>query len=363
MRLHNYRKETSERSDAFNWAKNQLIHSTPYFYDGIEGCNQNAKNQTTHLFERAQVDIDTSGPKSKDAVIQSIVDLESESALIRKINFATSLGIPLSYVLHDDATGYVFMLSFDKSVDKMKIDRSFSSYQGFGQYLAEIKGWRSTKKFRESDDLPLIDKVLRQNGTPWPTNIDCFCTDQHGKPVAIIEYQNAETIGVLHHSNNDYFLCKQRSVRQTERGTKVIFHDDIRRWTSQEILRVQSQLPLMVITWSQSEQHYQLKEVEQIAFPDFEMDGSRAQWSRMTAYKEDLHRFSKEPMDADFQVICQRNSMSFVRTGGIVTEMYHKPPLSIPDRTFPHIYWRRKAVIEGDRNSLSGVMMQWLSDQ
>jgi hypothetical protein len=360
MQLLNFRKETSERSDADNWAKILLKTDTSFFYEGIEGCNQNAENQTTHLFERAQVDINFDGEKNKENVLASIISLESEDGLQRKINFANAFGLPLSYVLHNDESGYVFVLEFRDTAD-VEIVRAFGSYQAFGQYLAQIKGWKSTKKFREYDDLPLIDKVLRRCGTPWPTNIDCFCSDSEGNPIAIIEYQNAKAIGVLQHSNNDYFLCKQKSTINTERGSKVVYHDDIRRWTSQEILRVQSGLPLVVITWSQKEPNFQLKEVEKITFPDFEMENQVGRWKRMSQYKEDLHRFSLDPTGTDFQVICNRRSLSFAKEANMIKEKKHKAPLTLRDKTFPHIYWKRKAIVSDSKDSLGSLFLRWYS--
>ena len=361
MQLLNFRKETSERSDATNWAKQQLISETGLFFEGVEGCNQNDQNQTTHLFERAQVDIDFQGKKDKQKVLSSIIELETEEGLQRKVNFASCFGLPLSYVLHNDASGYVFILEFRNTQDA-EIVNSFNSYKTFGQYLAYIKGWKSTKKFRAYDDLPLIDKVLRKCGTPWPTNIDCFCSDSKGEPVAIIEYQNAKAIGVLQHSNNDYFLCKQKTTVKTEIGARVVYHDDIRRWTSQELLRVQSGLPLVVVTWSQKESHFQLKEVEKITFPDFEMDTPSGRWQRMAAYKDDLHRFALDPTESDFQVICNRKSMSYIKENNAVLEKKHKAPLTMYKKTFPHIYWRRKAIVSDSRESLSALFTSWYRD-
>jgi hypothetical protein len=358
MQLSNFRKETSERSDAANWAKHLLISDTKFFFEGIEGCNQNAQNQTTHLFERAQVDIDLEGKKDKNGVLSSIIELETKPALQRKINFARAFGLPLSYVLHNDPSGYVFILEF-RNTNDAEIVRSFKSYRGFGQYLAKIKGWKSTKKFREYDDLPQIDKILRKCNTPWPTNIDCFCSDADGHPVAIIEYQNAKVIGVLQHSNNDYFLCKQKSIIKTEKGLKTVYHDDIRRWTSQEIMRVQSGLPLIVITWSQIEPHFQLKEVEKIAFPDFEMDSPVDRWRRMSQYKEDLHRFASDPTEVDFQVLCNRKSMSFTKENNNVVVVKYDAPLTRKEKTFPHIYWRRKAVVSDSRERLASLFLGW----
>lgn len=51
MIFKNYRKETSERSDAGNWAKKLLAEKTGLFFDSIEGCNENNQNIVTHLME------------------------------------------------------------------------------------------------------------------------------------------------------------------------------------------------------------------------------------------------------------------------------------------------------------------------
>jgi len=359
MRLTNFTKQTSERSDALNWAKRKLIDKTPFYYFGIEGCNQNSANQTTHLFERAHVDIDLTGKKDKHHVLESILELETPDALQSKINFANQFDLPLSYVLHNDDTGYVFILEF-RSIDDATIVHSFSSYRAFGHYLTSIKGWKSSKAFREHEDLPLIDRILRQHRTPWPTNIDCFCSDEMGNPIGIIEFQNAKTTGVLRHSNNDYFLCKQKSQRSTKRGITTIYHDDIRRWASQELLRVQSELPLFVVTWSQDEPHFQLKQVEKVCFPDFEMEITQDRWSRISNYKEDLHRFAISPNESDFQVICNRNTLSFEKTDASIVTRQHHAPVALDTMTFPNIYWKRKAIIKDATDSLPLLLQQWI---
>ena len=62
MGFSNYRKESSERSDSLNWAKQSLIDNTAFCFDSIEGCNQNASNIVTHLIERARVDYNNATP-------------------------------------------------------------------------------------------------------------------------------------------------------------------------------------------------------------------------------------------------------------------------------------------------------------
>lgn len=98
MAFINYRKETSERSDATNWAKKILIEKTGLFFDAIEGCNENNNNVVTHLFERARVDF-VPGESLETDVLSEIILLETPEVLQRKINFANTFNCPLTYVL------------------------------------------------------------------------------------------------------------------------------------------------------------------------------------------------------------------------------------------------------------------------
>ena len=105
----NFRKETSERSDTTNWAKQCLIRNTPYHYEGIEGCNENNNNVVTHLLERARVNYDGRNDMPIADVLSEIVKLETVPVLIRKINFAKAFGLNLSYVLYCDETQGVWL--------------------------------------------------------------------------------------------------------------------------------------------------------------------------------------------------------------------------------------------------------------
>lgn len=243
MALKNFRKETSERSDQANWAKSLLIEKSGYYLESIEGCNQNAENKVTHLIERARVDYDPSVKATTEDIIASIIALESENVLLRKINFALCYSLPLSYALYCDENENVFFFNFH-SLTKIDFVKQFKSYKEFADWIAVIKGWKSNKSFREIQDLPFFDKALRKAGTPWPTNIDCFICNNSNQPLAILEFQNARNTKVAHHCNNDFFLCK--ISRKNQLGYTV-YHEDIRRWTSQEILRVQSGLKYLIL--------------------------------------------------------------------------------------------------------------------
>lgn len=77
MEFCNYRKETSERSNSSNWAKKTLVEKTGFYFDAIEGCNENNQNVVTHLMERARVDV-IDGQATDRNVLSSIINLRGE---------------------------------------------------------------------------------------------------------------------------------------------------------------------------------------------------------------------------------------------------------------------------------------------
>lgn len=346
MAFSNFRKETSERSDVTNWAKQSLICNTTYYYDGIEGCNENNNNIVTHLLERARVNYDGKDDMSPESVRSEIVSLESIDVLIRKINFAKTFGLNLSYVLYCDEIQSVWLYEFE-SVDSLILVQSYKSYTDFSNWIASIKGWKSTKPFREKDDLPFFDQSLRRAGCAWPTNIDCFISDRDNQPVAILEFQNANTISVQRHCNNDYFLCKQ-SYRN--KYGYIAYHNDIRRWVSQEILRVQSGLRLFIITWAVGSEDFILKEVDKITFPQLPYSSN---WNLHGQYQADMHAFSTNKTEENKMKIANNyQTYNLVFNAPVMSKVTNNPPLDDSTSTFPYIYYKYKQFLSGQSNQL-----------
>lgn len=350
MALTNFRKETSERSDEANWAKSLLVDKSGYFLESIEGCNQNADNQVTHLIERARVDYDPSIKATTEDIISSIIALEGEDVLQRKINFALCYSLPLSYALYCDENENVYLFNFH-SLTKIDFLKQYTSYKDFADWIAEIKGWKSNKSFREIQDLPFFDKALRKAGTPWPTNIDCFICDSTNKPIAILEFQNARNTKVAQHCNNDFFLCKMSSVNQ---WGYTVYHDDIRRWTSQEILRVQSGLRYLILTWAQTEEDYILKEVDIITIPHFPMKDGKPNWDYINSYKSSMNKYVTKGKTAEDEnsISKQFKTYNLQDDAGNVITVVNEPPLSYGNKTFPSIYYNQKELVQNDKQSL-----------
>jgi hypothetical protein len=353
MAITNFRKETSERSDTVNWAKSLLKSKSGMYLESIEGCNQNSSDTVTHLFERARVDFVLGANSTKEEIVAQIIKLESKESLQRKINFAQCYGLPLSYVLYCNETKSVKLLNFI-SLTKVDEINNFASYQEFSDWIAKIKGWSSTKKFREIEDLPDFDKELRRAGTAWPTNIDCFICNDLNEPIAILEFQNAQNTSVATHCNNDFFLCLIKRTVQGDFGPKIVYHDDIRRWTSQEILRVQSSLRLLVITWAEDDQDFILKEIELVTIPFFPQVNGKPDWKIMEAYKADLNRYvsNNKPKEMEGKISRSYKTYNFEYTDGHMSSILNEPPTSYSSKTFPSIYYSFKELVSGKRNEL-----------
>ncbi len=330
MALSNFRKETSERSADFNWARQLLARETPFRLESLEGYNQNREDRVTHLLERARVSIDAPKRATRGAVLRSIISLEGREGLLCKINFARRFGLALSYVLYNNERERVYLLELP-AIDRLKYIRTFKSYRAFAAWIREIKGWVSTKSFREAAELPAFDKALRGHGTPWPANIDCFVCNRACKPLAIIEFQNARKTGVLKHCNNDYFQCL------SPRG------DDIRRWTSQEILRLQSGLRLFIITWAQNEETFVFKELDKVVIP-FGENGPPA-----PEYRRALNSYArmKRPPELEKAIAGRYRSYSLRWQNGGMKRHVHSPPLDTAAKTFPSLYYRFKKTGRG----------------
>ena len=350
MGITNFRKESSERSDSQNWAKNQLMSLSSIHVESIEGCNQNSDNEITHLIERARIDIDPSVKANKQDVLNSIIEIEGKESLQRKINFSKCFDISMYYALYCNEVEKVYLIRI-KSLTDIELHKTFQSYSSLSNWIQEIKGWSSRKKFREINDLPYFDKALRKAGCAWPTNIDCFITNRNNEPIAIVEFQNAKNTRVKEHCNNDFFLCKMSSKN---RYGYTQYHDDIRRWISQEILRVQSGLRYLIITWSQNENDYILKELELVTAPYFPTKNGKLNWDVVNAYKRDLNIFvNNRRQQKNFDKIAQayKSYHLYKSTSGICIQV-NEPPLEYGNRTFPSLYYSSKVLVKGSKERL-----------
>lgn len=360
MAFKNYRKETSERSDEANWAKKILIEKTGLFFESIEGCNENNNNVVTHLMERARVDF-TGEIASENEVLQDIINLEGIDSLKRKINFAKAFNCSLTYVLYCAENKHVWTYCI-KDINDCKLINTYNSYEQFSRWIAEIKGWNSSKSFREKQDLPEFDKELRKAGCAWPTNIDCFVSNDKFEPLGIIEFQNANLTSVEKHCNNEFLWGKYTG--KNDYGY-TIYYNDIRRWLSQEILRVQSNLRLFIITWSESSNDYILKEVEKVTLPDLPRNKN---WKLHNLIEENMHqlavnyRTNKEYAlkYADW-IMKNTSSYNLEYIENFIKLIHNQPKLDLKEKTFPKLYYKYKHFEKDNKEKLPEEFLNLLA--
>lgn len=314
-------KETSERSDKDNWVKNTLLSYTDFSLESMEGCNQNAQNQVTHLMERALCN-NLPNPFNLKDVHEAIIALEGKESLERKIAFCEAFNLPFYYVVYGNAPHEYVKLCALK--EELSLIQAFNSYKEFSFWIKSIKGWHSSSSFLHYEELPFFDKELRKY-TAWPTNIDCFISSKNDEPKAILEFQNAHKTPIKSHENNNYFWGLTQK-------------DDQRRWFSQEILRVQSGLPFIIITWSKIHQGFILKKLEKVVFPNF-ANAELKNLLRAFVQKRVNGNGNKTPRQLYDEICNGYETEELYLENGVVKTKINKPPLSYENKTFPMMYF------------------------
>lgn len=204
--------------------------------------------------------------------------------------------------------------------------------------------------------LAFFDKALRRAGTAWPTNIDCFVSTKLLQPIGIIEFQNAKNTRVERHCNNEFFLGKY--ARTNPQGY-TLYDNDIRRWQSQEILRLQSGLRLFIITWSQKSKDFILKEIDVITFPNLPFSSDL---KKHNEYQLLMHKYANSRDKKVAAIIAsQFSTYKLTYSPPQMRKDIQKPPLCGRDKTFPLIYYRYKKLEQGHEDRLPVLFMDLLS--
>ena len=337
MLIYQFQKETSERSEMHNWVLSELSASKLYYYAGFEGCNENLDNTCTAILDRASIEV--SGNLDDLPSIESVRNVVSELegvSLSGKINFCNRLGIPFTYILYNYDNEFV--LRYEFSLKGTVFRERYNSFQAFSEWIQSIKQWTSGKKYREIADLPEFDKALRRSGCPWPTNIDCVAFSINHTPLAIIEFQNAKTTGVLWHNNNSFFLPYWDSYSKSYKRGR-----DEQRWRSQDILRLQSELPHLTIVWSQKEDSAIVKLLDTVAFPDYGANNvEKVYMKSLNDYRISIEKNPRERKNDLYHSIRSRFRTYHLNfNDGHMGTIVNEPPLSFEEKTFPFLYGKR----------------------
>ena len=324
MPLSVFIKESAECSAAKNWVKEQLEGCEVFFTDSIEGYTVDESRGVILLMDRAKVDYDEILCSSEAEVLAFIKKKDGKgNSIERKINLANKFGIDFRYCLYSESsTHHVWVYQFGKD-SSGKLETEFTSFSDFGIWLDTKRTMTISKGFGHSSisaydtsqftDLPHFDQTLRKNKTPWLANIDGFVSDKNGEPIAILEYQNTRK-SPQYHCNNVFFLSGE----------------DINRFKSAEIVKLHSRLPFYILVWSHEYSGFKIKELDCCAYPETNLNSK----GLVSSY------FPTNKSPEVYNNICTKvNTKSLSYDGRNFISTINYPPLSLSNKTFPHMYY------------------------
>jgi len=244
-------RETSERSQNRNWVRKKLLDAG-FILESFEGYTIK-ENSVSLLLDRARLTNPVDDPGQGYASVSSFL---SGPSIRRKTDFARRMGVPYyfaAYSFDESSSRATDIYVLDMS--KKKIIRKFTDSYSFSKWLGKFRDLIMHSKYEE-DGLPGFDVELRRLGSPWPGNLDgiLYCPNNQ-QPMALIEFQTTIIVPVRKHCNNKYFLPTEE-----RKG-------DEQRWKVLDIIRLQANLPLLILVWSPDNlKEVKLKVVKRIVY-------------------------------------------------------------------------------------------------
>jgi len=224
-------KETTEVSAHTNWVHPQLRNAGFDIFD-VEGYSLDEDADSVELFIDRRRVRDVRGYNA-GRVWRELQQTVDDTELEAKERLATRAGCDYVVAVYDDKRVRVYRVD-SQGVETITEELSFPE---FGVWVFSHNSTTELgKEFIHDDDFPTLDAALRQNGTPWPPNLDGFWYDDDGVQ-CLIEYQTTNVTSPANHSNNRYFS------------------QDHGRWKHLWGLAQALDLPLVIVVWSPNEKY------------------------------------------------------------------------------------------------------------
>lgn len=247
--------ETSERSNSINQVQKLLDNSEVLFFIDFEGYTVKDE-KISLLLDRAKYIGDK---KTNNLELYRYILNQIGKQFVIKKEFAKSLQVPWYFIVYTEK-GYSIVIDMLNEGEEIA---KFDSFEKFGNWTLQFRQYRMRSRYEESG-LPEIDIKLREVGTPWPGNLDkALCID--GKVVALIEYQKTSKSSVRKHDNNNFF-ANSYTFNEKENKFVISRKGDEYRWKVLHEFSLQSQLPILVIVWSEVENTVGLKIINDITY-------------------------------------------------------------------------------------------------
>jgi hypothetical protein len=111
---------------------------------------------------------------------------------------------------------------------------------------------------------------------------------------------------------------------------------------------------LIIITWSQNSNDFQIKELESVAIPFFPEANGKPDWKVMSAYKGELNKYVKSNRSDETERVISSNRKTYnlYKTDEGIGSSVNEPPLSYGAKTFPSLYYHTKEKVENNKTEL-----------
>lgn len=235
-------KETAEISSNENWVESYLTDNDIHV-PTVEGYSVDDGDVATCIDRRRVDDVRAYTPGRAWREFSSTIQSEWIDA---KLKLSELADVPYFVVVYDDKWARVYRMSEDGFDDVMGL----VTHDEFGTWVFEFASREKlNKSFINSSSLPEFDETLRENGTPWPSNLDAFWWDEDNIR-CLIEFQTTNKAKPCNHSNNRYF------------------DSDKSRWWTLHSLRTTVERPMLIIVWSPNDDwnDIRVKKVGEIEF-------------------------------------------------------------------------------------------------
>lgn len=308
--------------------------SKKYQVHQLDGWSLDKDNRVTHVFQKVHLQVFSSIVDFESFVEELATGFLDENFLLYK-NAAALFGAKHYVLVHSEVPRQKIMV-LEAVGEGFAFVKEFDGYRKFSSWLEKIRGYKSKQNYVLNRELSIFEDILRSSGTNWQVPSNLFITDEEQNLLGLIKTQHIQKYTLEKHSNNIFFLGLSNK-------------DDRKRWLSQEIIRIQSGLPLFVIVADSKNKDYSLKVIDNIVFPIKDVDGG---------VSEILHRYAlalwtnKQDMaDVLYKAICETvSTFTFYKDSENNKIIKHvlEQPLSLENKTFPNIYYKSKMVVKGE---------------
>lgn len=254
--------ETSERSDSVNHVRKILDRSTEFKFIDFEGYTVKNKKVTLLLDRAKYVLKPSSSNKYTPKDIYTYLCNKFQNTIDIKKHFAEKINVPWYFVIYGENETSIVL---DMLNEGEKIHQ-FRNFKELAEWTKEYRQYIMKSKFEEADQLPIIDKKMREIQIPWPGNLDkALCKDNN--VIALIEYQKTKKDKVRDHDNNKYFQnTYKKEIKNGQTNYSISRKGDEFRWKVLDEFSQQANLPIIVIVWSESEEVVGVKIIQEIKY-------------------------------------------------------------------------------------------------